>query len=84
MVAAFLCISVPKYTGPIAESLDFTDYSWVVGPIIAAVLYFLLAKNTVRDEVTHRLERLPKDFEIDTAEAFDTGVDHSLFEHDKD
>ncbi len=84
MVAAFLCISVPKYTGPIAESLDFTDYSWLVGPIIAAVLYFVLAKNTVRDEVTHRLERLPKDSEIDTAEAFDTGVDHSLFEHDKD
>lgn len=84
MVAAFLCISVPKYTGPIAARLDYTDYSWLVGPIIAGVLYFVLAKSTVRDEVEHRLERLPKLSEIDTAEAFDTGVDHSLLKHDKD
>ena len=78
MVAAFLCISVPQYTGPIAASLDYTDYSWLVGPIIGGALYFILARGTVRDEVAHRMERIPADSEIDREEAFGTGVDHGL------
>ena len=52
MIAAWLTISVPKYTGPIAEQLEFTDVNWLAGPIVAGVLYVILGRSAVRREVS--------------------------------
>ncbi len=52
MIAAWLTISVPKYTGPIAEALEFTDVNWLAGPIVAGVLYLILGRAAVRREVS--------------------------------
>jgi cytosine/uracil/thiamine/allantoin permease len=79
MVTATLCISVPKYTGPIAKALNDTDLSWLAAPILAALIYFFLARSTVRSEVAHRRELIPSANEIDADEAFGTGAEHGLF-----
>ena len=62
VIAALLTIASPKFTGPIARALENTDTSWAVGPIVALVLYWVLARSAVRREVQ----------EIDAAEAADT------------
>jgi nucleobase:cation symporter-1, NCS1 family len=59
MVAAVLCISVPKYTGPVARAAGDTDLSWLAGPIVAVVLYLALARTAVRREMQHRAENVP-------------------------
>lgn len=51
VVVALLTIASPKFTGPIAGALDNTDTSWATGPIVAIVLYTVLARSAVRREV---------------------------------
>jgi purine-cytosine permease-like protein len=51
VVVALLTIASPKFTGPIAKALDNTDTSWATGPIVAFVLYFILARSAVTREV---------------------------------
>jgi purine-cytosine permease-like protein len=36
---AFLCVSTPSFTGPVARALDGTDLSLPVGMVLAAALY---------------------------------------------
>lgn len=55
VVAALLTISSPKFNGPIAKAMEYTDLSWLVGPVVAFVVYFILAKRAVKAE-TARLE----------------------------
>ena len=55
IVAALLTISSPKFNGPIAKAMEYTDLSWLVGPVVAFVVYFVLAKRAVKAE-TARLE----------------------------
>jgi purine-cytosine permease-like protein len=76
MFAAVMCISVPKYTGPIAAALDNTDLSWLVGPLVSAAVYYVLARRMVAEEVAERYERAPADDQIDADEAYATGVEH--------
>jgi purine-cytosine permease-like protein len=51
VITALLTISSPKFTGPIAKAMDGTDTSWATGPIVALVLYWVLARSAVRHEV---------------------------------
>jgi NCS1 family nucleobase:cation symporter-1 len=51
LIAALLTIASPKFTGPIAKALNNTDTSWAVGPIVALILYWVLARTAVRREV---------------------------------
>jgi purine-cytosine permease-like protein len=76
MFAALMCISVPKYTGPIAVALDNTDLSWLVGPLVSAGVYYVIARRTVAAEVAERYERAPDAAQIDADEAYATGVEH--------
>jgi NCS1 family nucleobase:cation symporter-1 len=38
------------YTGPLSNSTNGADFSWIFGMVIAAVLYFALSYNSVRRE----------------------------------
>src|ERR1700733_10894071 len=49
-VAALLCINSPVFVGPIAHALKGSDLSAITGPLIAAGLYFALARGTRRLE----------------------------------
>jgi nucleobase:cation symporter-1, NCS1 family len=40
-------ISSAFYTGPLVDSLDGADISWIVGLIVPAVLYLFAARRTV-------------------------------------
>jgi purine-cytosine permease-like protein len=51
VVVALLTIASPKFTGPIAKALDYTDTSWATGPIVGLVLYTILGRAAVRREV---------------------------------
>ncbi len=55
IAAALLTIASPKFNGPIAKAMDYTDLSWVVGPLVAFVVYFVLANRAVKAE-TVKLE----------------------------
>lgn len=55
VIAALLTISSPKFNGPIAKALEYTDLSWLVGPVVAFVVYLVLAHRAVKAE-TVRLE----------------------------
>lgn len=39
---------VPAMQGPLAVALGNTDFSWLSGSLVAGVLYFVLARRTVR------------------------------------
>jgi purine-cytosine permease-like protein len=78
MFAAMMCISVPKYTGPVAAALGNTDFSWLAGPLVGGLIYFLLARRTVAREVAGRHRLAPPPESIDSEEAYSTGVEHLL------
>ncbi len=44
-VAALLCINSPVLVGPIARALKGADLSAIVGPLIAAGLYYAMTRN---------------------------------------
>ena len=50
VVTALLTIASPKFNGPIAKAMDNTDTSWATGPIVALVLYWVLARSAVKRE----------------------------------
>ena len=54
-VGALLTIASPKFNGPIAKAMEYTDLSWLVGPVLAFVIYWILAHRAVKEE-TVRLE----------------------------
>ncbi|MFN3006577.1 cytosine permease [Mycolicibacterium wolinskyi] len=39
---------VPAMQGPLATALGNTDFSWLSGSLVAGILYFVLARRTVR------------------------------------
>jgi NCS1 nucleoside transporter family len=43
--------------GPLAKALGDTDFSWAAGMIVAGGLYYLLARNRVRDANAERFAR---------------------------
>ena len=43
--------------GPIAKTLGDTDFSWAAGMIVAGGLYWILARNRVRDTTAERFAR---------------------------
>jgi nucleobase:cation symporter-1, NCS1 family len=46
-------ISSAFYTGPLVDMLDGTDVSWIVGLIVPAVLYFILARRKAEHAPAH-------------------------------
>ena len=58
-IAALLCINSPVFVGPIAHALKGSDLSAIVGPAIAAVVYFALARSARRVESEPPLELDP-------------------------
>jgi nucleobase:cation symporter-1, NCS1 family len=52
-------ISSAFYTGPLVDSLDGADISWIVGLIVPAVLYLFAARRTVHRIPAHLI--LPAD-----------------------
>jgi len=52
-------ISTAFYTGPLVDRLDGTDISWIVGLIVPAALYFLVARRGARHVPAHLI--LPAD-----------------------
>jgi nucleobase:cation symporter-1, NCS1 family len=52
-------ISSAFYTGPLVARLDGTDISWIVGLIVPALLYFLVARRAARPVPAHLI--LPTD-----------------------
>jgi purine-cytosine permease-like protein len=44
-LAALLCINSPVFVGPIAHALNGADLSAIVGPVIAAGIYYALARS---------------------------------------
>jgi purine-cytosine permease-like protein len=50
VVTALLTIASPEFNGPIANALEKTDTSWATGPIVAVVIYIVLARNGVKAE----------------------------------
>ena len=47
-VAALLCINSPVFVGPIAHALKGADLSAIIGPLVAAGVYFALARSARR------------------------------------
>jgi cytosine/uracil/thiamine/allantoin permease len=58
-VAALLCINSPVFVGPIAHALKGADLSAITGPVIAAGVYFALARSARRVERGRPLELDP-------------------------
>lgn len=55
VIGALMTIASPKFNGPIAKAMEYTDLSWLVGPVLAFVIYWILAHRAVKEE-TVRLE----------------------------
>ncbi len=58
MIAALLWINasfaVPSFVGPLSNvipSLKGSDFSWLLGVVVGAVVYWLLARGRIREEV---------------------------------
>ncbi len=62
MFAAMMWIDaafyVPSYTGPISNSTNGADFSWLFGLIVAGVVYFLLSYSSVPKEASVSSDRL--------------------------
>ncbi len=43
-----LCINSPILEGPISKSLSGSDLTWILGPVVAGALYYVLAGKEVR------------------------------------
>jgi NCS1 family nucleobase:cation symporter-1 len=43
-----LTVSAPFFTGPLSKQLDGADLSWILGPLVAAAVYFAIARDDVR------------------------------------
>ncbi|MGO9295189.1 MAG: purine-cytosine permease family protein [Streptosporangiaceae bacterium] len=54
MVAAMMWINAstafPSYAGPLSNATSGSDFSWLIGIFVGAVLYWALAAHTVRKE----------------------------------
>jgi purine-cytosine permease-like protein len=46
--ACLLTVNAPIYKGPVASALDGADLSWIVGPLVSAVVYVLISSRRVR------------------------------------
>ena len=49
IIAALLTIASPKFTGPLGDALD-TDLSWLAGPVVAGIIYWVMARRQVAAE----------------------------------
>jgi len=47
-----LTVSAPFFTGPVSKQLDGADLSWILGPLVAAAVYFVIARDDVRASAT--------------------------------
>ena len=43
-----LTFNAPIFQGPLSKELDGADLSWILGPLVAAAVYFLIARDNVR------------------------------------
>jgi purine-cytosine permease-like protein len=43
-----LTVNAPIFQGPISKELSGADLSWILGPLVAAGVYFLIARQAVR------------------------------------
>jgi NCS1 family nucleobase:cation symporter-1 len=43
-----LTLNAPIFQGPLSKELDGADLSWILGPLVAAAVYYLIARNRVR------------------------------------
>lgn len=58
-LAALLCINSPVFVGPIAHTLNGADLSAITGPVIAAGIYYALARSARRVENTRAEALVP-------------------------
>jgi cytosine/uracil/thiamine/allantoin permease len=47
-VVCVLCVNSPVLQGPISKALSGSDLTWILGPVIAGGLYYVLARDEVR------------------------------------
>jgi hypothetical protein len=43
-----LTVNAPIFQGPLSKELDGADLSWILGPLVAAAVYFVIARDNVR------------------------------------
>jgi NCS1 family nucleobase:cation symporter-1 len=43
-----LTVNSPFFQGPLSKSLDGADLSWLLGPLVSAAVYFVIAREQVR------------------------------------
>jgi nucleobase:cation symporter-1, NCS1 family len=43
-----LTVNAPIFQGPLSKEIDGADLSWVLGPLVAAAVYYLIARDQVR------------------------------------
>jgi purine-cytosine permease-like protein len=56
--AALLCVNTAVLVGPVATWLGGSDLSTIVGPVVGAGVYALMARSTAAQSIQH-VERLP-------------------------
>lgn len=64
MVAVLMWIDTSVYVGPLSSRTDGSDISWLLGAVVAGVLYFVLARKTVKAEAAQTPDPATQDQEL--------------------
>jgi len=78
-----LTINAPIFEGPVSKALSGSDFTWVLGPIVAGALYFVLARAEVRASAAVPAEHLRQALVMPETVAIHEGLlpaDHRSYE----
>jgi purine-cytosine permease-like protein len=77
LVGAGVCvltINSPIFEGPVSKALSGSDLTWVLGPVVAGALYYILARADVRASSRVSAEHLEQALAMSEAVAIHEGL----------
>jgi purine-cytosine permease-like protein len=77
LVGAAVCvltINSPIFEGPVSKALSGSDLTWVLGPIVAGALYYVLARDEVRASARVSTEHLEQALALSETAAIHEGL----------
>jgi len=64
MMWANAAFYVPSYTGPLSNATSGSDFSWLIGFLVGALVYWILSISSVREETLHVSAFVPDKVEV--------------------
>jgi nucleobase:cation symporter-1, NCS1 family len=73
-VVCVLTINSPVLQGPISKALSGSDLTWLLGPVVAGAIYFVLARDEVRASATVSAQHLEQALAMSETVAIHEGL----------